>query len=520
MLTNAPKCYEHETWCALADNDNKASDHLVVHCYPAQIKYDNQHPPPVKRLVRSGRVGPTVNILRDTNWAPITTQARINPQLAIDQFYAVVKAAEDRCQPLKLLEIRHDQPWMTHEIKQMIKKRRRLFKSGKQVEFSALVSKINKEISRRKRIYYRRKYPATNQKWWTVVNDARAEESSPVSDQLLANSLNEGFHSVWSGAVQPDLSEYCNIECASPPPGEQLFTDANINASLNHLDGCSPRPDDLSAHLLKSARLELFGVIAVLFNLFIASGFVLTAHITHIAKVAHPESWSDFRLILLTSNLCKTFERVIAKFIIDSTAYIWKGKRQHGFLPGRSTTDAIVQVLFDIGNAIDKGKPKILIFFDFAKAFDLVPHDKLLRKLATILPPWLTRWIAHYLRGRKQRVQSSSITTDWKNVEAGVVQGSVLGPILFIIYIADINSYLPVGTNAEKYADDIISYVIGNETKTDLPQQIVNAVELWCQDNQMRLNASKCKIIHFSTNKLEPKPVIKISDTVLEVVKS
>jgi hypothetical protein len=98
-------------------------------------------------------------------------------------------------------------------------------------------------------------------------------------------------------------------------------------------------------------------------------------------------------------------------------------------------------------------------------------------------------------------VHTGSITTDWKNVEAGVVQGSVLGPILFIIYIADINSYLPVGTNAEKYADDIISYVIGNETKTDLPQQIVNSVELWCQDNHMRLNASKCKIIHFPTTK-------------------
>ena len=350
------------------------------------------------------------------------------------------------------------------------------------------------------------------------------DEASPISDQALANRLNEGFYNVWNGTVQPDLSEYCNIKCSPPPPDEQLFTDANINASLNHLDGCSPGPDGLSAHLLKSARLELCGVIAVLFNLFIAAGFVpeqwLSAHITPIAKVAHPESWSDYRPISLTSNLCKTFERVIAKFIIDATAYIWKDNRQHGFLPGRITTDAIVQVLYDIGYAMDNGKPIIAIFFDFAKAFDLVPHDRLLRKLATILPPWLTRWIAHYLRGRKQRVHSGSITTDWKNVEAGVVQGSVLGPILFIIYIADMNSYLPVGTNAEKYADDIISYVIGNETKTDLPQQIVNSVELWCQDNHMRLNASKCKIIHFPTTKRDAKPVIKIGGTVLEVVKS
>jgi hypothetical protein len=95
VLTHAPKCYDHGTWCALADNDNKVSDHLVVHCFPTQIKYNNQLPPPVKRLVRSGRVGPTVNILRDTNWAPITSQARFDPQLTIDQFYEIVKAAED-----------------------------------------------------------------------------------------------------------------------------------------------------------------------------------------------------------------------------------------------------------------------------------------------------------------------------------------------------------------------------------------------------------------------------------------
>ncbi len=117
-------------------------------------------------------------------------------------------------------------------------------------------------------------------------------------------------------------------------------------------------------------------------------------------------------------------------------------------------------------------------------------------------------------------MQSGSITTGWKNAEAGVVQGSVLGPILFIIYITGINLYLPVGTNAEKYADDIISYVIGNETKTDLPQQIVHSVELWCQDNHMRLNASKCEIIHFPATQRDAKPVIKIGNTVLEVVKS
>jgi hypothetical protein len=97
-----------------------------------------------------------------------------------------------------------------------------------------------------------------------------------------------------------------------------------------------------------------------------------------------------------------------------------------------------------------------------------------------------------------------------------VIQGSVLGPILFILFIADINAYLPKGINVEKYADDIICYIIGRATNSNLPQQVVNAVQRWCEDNQMRLNAGKCKIVDFKKRK---QPLtISLAGTQLEVV--
>ena len=88
-------------------------------------------------------------------------------------------------------------------------------------------------------------------------------------------------------------------------------------------------------------------------------------------------------------------------------------------------------------------------------------------------------------------------------MEAGVIQGSVLGFILFILFISDINNYIPDRCTLEKYADDILTYIIG-EHDPELPQTIVNAVNQWCIDNQMKLNTAKCKVITFTPKNQAP----------------
>jgi hypothetical protein len=261
-----------------------------------------------------------------------------------------------------------------------------------------------------------------------------------------------------------------------------------------------------------------------LFNFFILIGFSpeqwRDAYLTPIAKVDHPQLWSDYRPISLTFNLCKTFERVLVRRILQLTHGLWAHNKQHGFLPGHSTADAVVQVLFDIGRAVDQGHPVLAILFDFAKAFDLVPHDKLLTKLQRYL---LVKWVAAYLRNRRQRVQVGQTATEWMRVEAGVIQESVLGPVLFLLYIYDINTYLPQSSssNTEKYADDIISYIIGKDVRSPLPQEIVDSVQRWCDDNLMKLNARKCEMMYFPPNKREDfQPIVKLGATTLKVFDS
>jgi hypothetical protein len=113
------------------------------------------------------------------------------------------------------------------------------------------------------------------------------------------------------------------------------------------------------------------------------------------------------------------------------------------------------------------------------------------------------------------------------DVAAGVIQGSVLGPILFIIFIADINSYMPAGVIIEKYADDIIAYILGKATNSSLPQEVVDAVQRWCVVNKMRLNTDKCKVLHVPGNDTPYGPyhpghswMVTLDNNALEVVSS
>ena len=182
--------------------------------------------------------------------------------------------------------------------------------------------------------------------------------------------------------------------------------------------------------------------------------------------------------------------------------------------------DAIVQVIEDWSHAKDQKETIHAIFFDFSKAFDLVDHEVLLIKLEQFLPAWLTSWIASYLSNRKQRVVMNGFETEWKPVEAGVVQGSVLGPILFLLFIHDINEYIPPNVTLQKYADDILAYIIGKSIDATLPQQVADGIKRWCTVNKMRLNEDKCKAMTIGDNNNEALPTVKLSSDPMEIVPS
>ena len=206
---------------------------------------------------------------------------------------------------------------------------------------------------------------------------------------------------------------------------------------------------------------------------------------------------SNYRPISLLSVLSKLLERHLYKHLLkhmESTMPL--ALQQWGFRPGRSTVSALLGVTHKWFQSMDKGKEICAIFFDLRKAFDSVPHRSLLEKLkACNINEYILRWLFSYLQGREQSVVLDGKTSSAIPVLSGVPQGSVLGPLLFLIYINDSACVqLNPGTYITMYADDLLLHR-EIDCPEDYPklQQDVNEIAKWVDVNQLSLNSKKCK---------------------------
>ena len=169
---------------------------------------------------------------------------------------------------------------------------------------------------------------------------------------------------------------------------------------------------------------------------------------------------------------------------------------QHGFRPRRSCTSQLLEVLDDWSNTIEAGSSVDALYLDFKKAFDAVPHQRLLSKLDNYgIAGNLKKWIASFLEDRQQQVVVRGCTSPWSSVISGVPQGSVLGPILFILYINDLPG--AVNRSVKIFADDTKIYrnVSPSSGSAEL-QRDLKAVTSWSEKWQLPFNEQKCKSLH------------------------
>ena len=212
---------------------------------------------------------------------------------------------------------------------------------------------------------------------------------------------------------------------------------------------------------------------------------------------------SSVQLGSLTSIIGKILESLVRDAIVEhmSTRGLFCDA-QHGFVPGRSCITQLLIVMEHWTKAIDEGVPVDAVYLDFQKAFDTVPHERLLRKLSAYgIRGQILDWIRDFLSYRRQRVIINGTASDWTSVLSGIPQGSVLGPTLFVCFINDLPT--TVSSTIQIFADDTKIYrTLRNYSDFTALQDDLTSLKNWSDKWQLHFNASKCKILHLGYNNL------------------
>ncbi|CAM5151441.1 unnamed protein product [Natator depressus] len=326
------------------------------------------------------------------------------------------------------------------------------------------------------------------------VGPLNTEDGVEVKDNLgMAQYLNKYFASVFN-KVKEVLRDNGSM------------TISEVEAKLEQLNGTkSGGPDNLHPRILKELAHEIASPLARIFNESVNSGVVpydwRIANIVPIFKKGKKSDPGNHRPVSLTSVLCKVLETILKEKVVKDIEVNGKwDKMQHGFTKGRSCQTNLISFFEKLTDFLDKGNAVDLIYLDFSKAFDTVPHGELLVKLEKMgINLNIERWIRNWLTGRLQQVLLKGELSGWREVTSGVPQGSVLGPILFNLFITDLGT--KSGSVLIKFADDTKLGGIANlEKDQDIIQEDLDDLVNWSNSNSKKFNSEKCKVMHLGIN--------------------
>ena len=228
------------------------------------------------------------------------------------------------------------------------------------------------------------------------------------------------------------------------------------------------------------------------------------AHVTAIFKKGKQTSPGNYRPVSLTSIICKTLESIIRDKLMEYLDERDKlSNDQHGFRSGRSCVTQLLEIVEVCSSMLDEGAGIDVVYLDFQKAFDSVPHQRLLKKAyAYGIQGNLLKWIESFLTGRKQRVIINGGSSPWTDAVSGIPKDSVLGPILFLIFIDDLPD--SVAGLVKIFADDtkLFSAIKSKEDCKKL-QADLESLSQWSDRWLSQFNVSKCGVMHYGQQKEE-----------------
>lgn len=412
-------------------------------------------------------------------------------------------------------------PWITRDTLRLQRKLKRLKNGSKNsncIRSKYIIESVTQEL-RSKTAHDKEKYYSTvlpslirtsPEKFWRQISPSSRSPSvfsvdgvDVCNDGAICAAFNNHFKSVFT----KDNGHLPQFHMSLPSIPDLVISEAGVCNLLLNLDvKKSPGPDDIPNAFLKRYAEWCSKYLCVLYNRSLSESSLpddwRTARIKPLHKSGDKTCVLNYRPISLTSTSCKILEHIIHKHLINFLEeHNVLSKVQHGFRHGFSTTTQLVETIHDFSKSINDRKQTDAIFMDFSKAFDKVSHHKLLHKLGYIINNTkLLAWISAFLRDRRQFVTLNRTSSDIVPVDSGVPQGSVLGPLLFLLFINDIVDNISV--HVKLYADDCVLY---NTINTIQDQIILNndfsKVITWCEQWQMTVNFEKTVFMRITHKK-------------------
>ena len=371
---------------------------------------------------------------------------------------------------------------------------------------------VSDEARHNKRAFF--KYINSRMTVRPEITALKAENGNLVEDdkeivEVMVNYFNTVYTS-YRGEIMPEMRsmtrcKLINIEITEEMVEKKL-------EKLNIHKSCGP--DGIHPQVLQKTAKAMSKPLKIIFQKCMNEGKCpkewKCANVTPIHKKGDRTDPSNYRPVSLTSQICKVLESIIRDAIVKHlNDHNLLNNAQHGFRDGRSCLTNLLETLEKWTEIIDEGDCIDVAYLDFRKAFDLVSHEHLIYKLSKYgIEGQILNWIKDFLKNRTQKVVIRGTASSERQVTSGVPQGSVLGPILFLIYINDLP--LEVISPLSLFADDskLFNHIITNRKKLDegtpngdsILQDDLNKTLEWAKTWKMEFNVDKCKVMHLGHN--------------------
>ncbi|KAI4888729.1 hypothetical protein NFI96_004606 [Prochilodus magdalenae] len=531
VYTNIPSAYRAEPRPHLG-----YSDHISVMLIPAYRPLVRRSKPVLKqvRTWPSGAISALQDCFEYTDWQMFREAATYSTTTDLEEYTSSVTSYIGKCiddvTVSKTITTRPNQkPWMTAEVRALLKARDSAFKAGDKAALRKARAKLSRGIREAKRAHgqsihsHFRDSGDTRRMWQGIqaITNYRTTPPACDSDASLPDALNHFY-------ARFETQNSVAARKTTPPPDDQVLclTAADVRKTLRRVN---PRkaagPDNIPARVLRECADQLTDVFTDIFNISLSSATVPTClkatTIIPVPKKSSVSCLNDYRPIALTPIIMKCFERLVLRHI-KTLLPPSLDPLQFAYRPNRSTDDAISTTLHLALTHLDNRDTYVrMLFIDFSSAFNTIIPQHLIGKLNLLgLNTSLSNWILDFLTGRPQSVRIGRNTSSTTTLSTGAPQGCVLSPLLFTLLTHDCAA-MHSSNHIIKFADDTTVVGLINKNDESAYREEVQRLTDWCRTNNLSLNVDKTKemVVDFRRTRRDHSP-LHIDGSTVEIVKS